>query len=235
VQAGLCFGYGQAVINRVIPTLIALALGLAPGPLLAARHGLAPLGNPSELEAAEGVLARMAHDRGANAALAATAEDAAEVIGPTRTPARMWLKSHDAAAWFDDRQTAEIWASCDGTAGVSAGLWRGGWFTTVWKRQKKLDFKWLLVDAAPLATMPRAPDWITGKVADCPVRGEVPPAAPAPDQPAGSDSRDGRSDDGSLVWRSSVRPDGSRALQVWIWQQGAMHSVIDRVTPAGAS
>jgi hypothetical protein len=213
--------------------LTALTLALTPT-LASPRSGLTPLGNPSEIEAAEGTLARLARDRGANAALAMTAEDGAEFIAPVRTPARTWLKSRDAAAWFADRQTATIWASCDGTAGVSAGLWRNGWFATVWKRQKKLDFKWLLADAAPLAVMPPAPDWITGKVADCPVRGSPIAGPPAPDAPAGADSRDGRSDDGSLVWRSTVRPDGSRALQVWVWRDGAMQAVIDRVTPARA-
>jgi hypothetical protein len=48
------------------------------------------------------------------------------------------------------------------------------------------------------------------------------------------DSRDGRSDDGSLVWRSTVLPGGAHRLQVWIWQDGAMHGVIDRATPASA-
>ncbi len=209
-----------------------MTLALTPT-LASPRSGLTPLGNPSEIEAAEGTLARLARDRGANAALAMTAEDSAEFITSARTPARTWLKTHDAAAWFADRQTATIWASCDGTAGVSAGLWRNGWFATVWKRQKKLDFKWLLTDAAPLAAMPPPPDWIVGKVADCPPRGAPVAGPPAPDASAGTDSRDGRSDDGSLVWRSTVRRDGSRALQVWVWHQGAMQAVIDRVTPAG--
>jgi hypothetical protein len=196
---------------------------------------LTPLGNPSELVAAESALAHLAHDKGANAALAAMAEDTAQVLDPAPTPARNWLKAHDASAWFADRQTANVWASCDGTAGVSTGVWRGGWFATVWKRQKKLNFKWLLIDAAPLATLPPAPDWVTGKVADCPVRGAPVAAPPAPD--ARSDdarTEDARSEDGSLVWRSTALPDGSRALRVWIWQDGAMHPVLDRVTPAGA-
>jgi hypothetical protein len=208
------------------------------------------LGNPSALVEAESALAHLARDKGANAALAATADESAEFVAPARTPARVWLKAHDAAAWFDTRQTGAVWASCDGTAGVSAGRWSGGWFAMVWKRQKKLDFRWLLADAGPLAVMPPAPDWITGKLADCPPRiahddsppqprqPGPPPLRPQPaampplDAPAGADSRDGRSDDGSLVWRSTVLPGGARRLQVWIWQDGAMHGVIDRATSA---
>jgi hypothetical protein len=167
------------------------------------------------------------------------------VLGPQRAPVRAWLHAHDAAAWFADRHTDAAFASCDGTAGVSAGTWQGGWYAMVWKRQKKLDYKWLLADAAPLAAMPPGSDFITGKLADCPPRPAPEdgprPAAPAlralpgalPPPPADADSRDGRSDDGSLVWRSSVMPDGAHALRVWIWQDGAMHAVIDRVTPRG--
>ena len=230
-------GYGMRVIKRSIPIVIAFALGAARC-FAASGQGLAPLGNPGELVAAEGALAHLAHSKGANAALAMTAEETAEVLGHTRSPARAWLKVHDVAAWFAQRQIAEVWTSCDGTAGVSAGLWQGGWSAMVWKRQTKLDFTWLLADAGALSVMPPAPDWVTGKVADCPPRDDagatIRPSAPPLDAPAGADNRDGRSDDGSLVWRSTVMPDGSHALHVWIWQDGALHAAIDRVTPAGA-
>jgi len=184
------------------------------------------------LVATESALSHLAAAKGANAALAATADDGAEILGAARTPARAWLKTHDAAPWFDNRQPGTVWASCDGTAGVSEGVWSGGWFAMVWKRQKKLNFKWLLADAGPLAVVPPAPDWVTGKLAACPPRGTVPTMPPS-DAPAGADSRDGRSVDGSLAWRSTVLPGGVHRLQVWVWQDGALHGVIDRATPAG--
>lgn len=237
MQGGPSLGYGRAVKKRCIPFLCALMFGATPG-MASSNQGLTPLGNPSEIVAAESALAHLARDKGANTALVVTAEESAEVLGSTRSPVRAWLKGHVAAGWFADRQTGNVWTSCDGTAGVSAGLWQGGLFTMVWKRQKKLDFKWLLADAGALSVMPPAPDWVTGKVADCPPRDDagatIRPNAPPLDAPAGADSRDGRSDDGSLVWRSTVTPDGSHALHVWIWQDGALHAVIDRVTPAGA-
>ncbi len=230
--------------------MLALLLCLLPGAVLAqaSKRGLTPLGNPSALVEAESALAHLARDKGANTALAVMSEDTAEVLAPARTPLRTWLKAHDAAVWFADRRTDRVWAACDGTAGVSTGSWRGGWFATIWKRQKKLDFKWLLIDATPLAVVPPAPDWITGKVADCPARSTqeegarlaspvlrpLPGPMPPLEAPAGTDSRDGRSDDGSLVWRSTVLPDGSRRLCVWIWQDGALVGVIDRSTPAGS-
>ncbi len=202
-----------------------LLLALAPVPALAqSSRGPAPRGNPSELVAAESALAHLARDdlargRGANAAMQFYADDTA----------RTWVKTHDAAPWFVDRQTSEVWASCDGTAGVSTGLWRGGWFATVWKQQKKFNYKWVLADAGPLTVMPPAPDWVTGKLADCPARvphpegtlRPLPAAIPAP----GPADHDGRSDDGSLVWRST---DGTHHLTVWAWQNGAMKPVIER-------
>ena len=214
-----------------------ILLALMPGPLFAQP---APRGNPSELVAAESALAHLAHDKGANAALLFYAQDSAEILAPVRSPPRAWVKTHDAAPWFADRQTGEVWASCDGTAGVSTGLWRGGWFATVWKQQKKFNYKWALTDAGPLATMPQAPDWVTGKLADCPARAPR-PAGPVPAGPpalrplpatipaaTGGDSHDGRSDDGSLVWRSTQLPDGTHHLSVWVYQAGAMTAVVAR-------
>jgi hypothetical protein len=127
-----------------------------------------------------------------------------------------------------------VWASCDGTAGLSTGVWRGGWFVTVWKRQKKLYYKWVLADAAPLSTMPPPPDWITGKLADCPPRAPRdaaptnPRPLPAAIPPGEPGSRDGRSDDGSLAWRSTVLPNGSHSLRVWAFQDGVMRAVVAR-------
>ena len=220
---------------------LAVALALAPVPLFAqSSRGPAPRGNPSELVAAESALAHLAHDRGANAALLFYADDSAEFIAPSRTPARAWVKTHDAAPWFVDRQTANVWASCDGTAGVSAGLWHDGWFATVWKQQKKFNYKWALTDAGPLATLPQAPDWVTGKLADCPARLRRPegpaPSGPPPLRPlpaaippkSGGDSHDGRSEDGSLVWRTTILPDGTHHLTVWAYMGGTMQAVVER-------
>lgn len=137
---------------------------------------------------------------------------------------------------------------------------RFGEYLTVWERQfkGKQDWKWLLDDGAALARPLPPVDWAQGTVADCPVRrrpmGEVPPqpgsqrerkeqgkdapslplAAPLPaiDAPGGSDSKTGQSRDGSLAWRSTVMPDGSRRHTAWIWKDGAMREVLDRVFPA---
>ncbi|WP_298289083.1 hypothetical protein [Novosphingobium sp.] len=132
-----------------------------------------------------------------------------------------------------------------------------GEYVTVWERQLKgkVAWKWVLDDGAPLAKALPEADWVQGTVADCPVRRRpegdprpqpgskrerkeqgkdapmLPLAGPIPAStaPAGADSKTGQSRDGSLAWRSTVLPDGSRHHTAWIWKGGAMTQVFDRV------
>lgn len=222
-------------------------MALAPIPL--AAQSLTPAGNPSAFVAAEAGLGAAIRSKGARDGLEANADPAGTVIAGSRATVRDWLKANDPAPLVAPHRVDFAWASCDGTAGVSAGAWggdAGGWFATVWKRQKKKgDYRWVVADAAPLATPIPAPDWVTGKVAQCPRRpprpddddgkpkpvpqspAERPLPAPVPAADAGSDSRDGRSDDGSLVWRTMTTPHG-RALRVWLYQDGAMQLMLSR-------
>ncbi|MES2303253.1 MAG: hypothetical protein V4521_14460 [Pseudomonadota bacterium] len=137
--------------------------------------------------------------------------------------------------------------------GASGG---NGEYVTVWQRQfkGKIDWKWVLDDGQDLAEPLRAVDWAEGKVADCPARkrpdeaaapqpgskrerkedSKLPPlralAGPIPplDAPAGADSKDGQSRDGTFAWRSVVLPDGSRRFAAWMWKDGAMQPVVSR-------
>lgn len=143
------------------------------------------------------------------------------------------------------------------TGGVSYPGGVPGEYITVWERQfkGKQDWKWVLDDGTKLASALPDLDWAQGTVADCPVRrrpeGDVAPqpgsrrerkerakeapmmplAGPLPpsDAPAGSDSKTGQSRDGSFAWRSTVLPDGSRRHTAWMWKDGAMKPVFDRV------
>ncbi len=132
-----------------------------------------------------------------------------------------------------------------------------GWFSTVWQRQpKKGDYKWVLDQGGDLAAPLVGADFITGKVADClprvrrdpladdpppppkgqrkpdkdspppprPLAGPIPPLVAVP----GADSKDGRSIDGTLAWRSTVLPGGTRQWTVWLWQDGKMNEVLKR-------
>ncbi|KPF89637.1 hypothetical protein IP81_16520 [Novosphingobium sp. AAP83] len=130
-----------------------------------------------------------------------------------------------------------------------------GEYISVWQRQikGKVDWKWVLRDGQALSAPLRDLDWAEGKVADCRVRkptegaaapatgkrkpekqSKVPPilplAGPIPpsDAPTGADSKDGQSHDGTLAWRSTVMPDGSRRFAAWMWKDGAMQEVVLR-------
>jgi hypothetical protein len=216
-----------------------------------------PIGNPSALIAAEIAFARLAREKGQWTAFAETAAEEAEMFVPQRVAARAWLKGRanppSAVQW----QSSTVWISCDGSAGATFGGYQAGsangWFSTVWQRQrKKGDYKWVLDQGGDLAAPLAGSDFMTGKVADCPPRlrrdplAEAPPRPPKPDKdappplrplagpippfagPEGSDSKDGRSIDGTLAWRSTVLPGGTREWTVWLWQGGRMTEVLKR-------
>lgn len=154
------------------------------------------------------------------------------------------------AAWVSCDGSAGL--TYGGWQTASAGT---GDYVTVWQRQWKgnVPYKWVLDDGDTLgAPLPQA-DWAQGKVADCLVRRKADGAMPMPggkrektgrnkpqpmrplagpipavDVPAGADSKDGQSRDGTLAWRSTVMPDGSRSFTAWLWKDGAMQQVVSR-------
>lgn len=157
------------------------------------------------------------------------------------------------SAWISCDGTAGL------TFGGWQGAAATGEYVTVWQRQfkGKTDWKWVLDDGQVLAAPVKDVDWAQGKVADCPARprpagvaaqpgsrrerkedSKLPPlrplagAIPVTDAPAGADSKDGQSRDGSLAWRSVVMPDGSRHFTAWIWKDGAMVEAITRAFSA---
>ncbi|GEN99553.1 hypothetical protein NSE01_13860 [Novosphingobium sediminis] len=223
--------------------------------------GITPIGNPSALIASESAFARLAREKGQWTAFAATATDEAEMFVPQRTLAKAWLKGRANPPQAVQWQPSSVWMSCDGSAGVTFGGYQAGsangWFSTVWQRQKKKgDYKWVLDQGGDLTAPLAGADFITGKVADCvprprrnpladepppppklpkgtpppmrPLPGPIPPLAAVP----GVDSKDGRSIDGTLVWRSTVLPGGTREWTVWMWQDGKMNEVLKRTEVA---
>ena len=249
------------MIRRVLllPFLLALATTASAQP----RSSITPAGNPSALIAAESAFARLAREKGQWTAFADTAAETAEMFVPQRVLAKVWLKGRANPPVPVQWQPSAVWISCDGGAGVTFGAVQGGgngWFSTVWERQKKGAYKWVLDQGGALAAPLPGADFITGKVADCPLRSprnllaeeppppkpvlakpprdapstSVPPqrplAGPIPplEAPAGAESKDGRSNDGTLAWRSTVLPGGTRLWTVWMWQDGKMAEVLNR-------
>lgn len=236
--------------------LVLAAAGCCVLPAAVGAQSRSGIGNPSALIAAESAFARLAREKGQWAAFAETAAETAEMFVPERVPAKAWLKGRANPPAAVQWQPSAVWISCDGGTGVTFGALQGDgnrWFSTVWERQKKGEYKWVLDQGGTLAAPLRGSDFITGKVADCPARprrdplAEAPPPPPKPprdapppmrplagpipplgDVAAGTDSKDGRSADGTLAWRSTVLTGGTRQWTVWMWQDGTMTEVLNR-------
>lgn len=217
--------------------------------------------NPSAVIAAELAFARDARLRGQWTAFAAAAAADAVMFVPQMVWAQQWLAGRANPARAVTWQPYEVWSSCDGSLVASRGVWQGGdgetgWFTTLWQRQAKGDYKWVLDhgDAAALAIP--APDMIAAHVADCPPRPpreagfgggddrrrpakpSKPPKPPAPKDlpPLDPAHRAGAARDGSLRWDVTVAADGSRQLILrWAKDGHEQDLLTDRVAAAAAS
>jgi hypothetical protein len=205
--------------------------------------------NPSAAIAAEIAFAQLVRDKGQWTAFKATAASDAVMFAPAMVLAQQWLKNQANPPVPLSWQPYQVWSSCDGSLMVTTGAWqRGdkhGWFTTVWERQEKGDYKWVFdhgdVTSAPLA----APEMIAAKVADCPARragehgagshpGGPPPghhhdsphkpvkAPPAPFDPT---RREGRSTDGTLTWQVTADAAGTRDFSARLMVDGQMQEI----------
>jgi ketosteroid isomerase-like protein len=212
---------------------LALLAGLALAGPAAAKPKRPPLrfASPAAIVAADVVLSQLAQRKGQWKAMRDTAADGAVLFVPQPVVARDWLKARKDTPPPVIRQSHQVWLSCDGSLAVSTGAWqqagggqerggqqRGGQgdYVTVWQRQPKGDYKWVLDQHEPLAIAPPAPEMIGAGVATCdrdarpPQPGAPPP--PAPVFPAGT--RGGWSDDRTLSWSVAVDAACGRALTV---------------------
>jgi len=246
------------MLLRASGAVLALSL-FAASPAMAQSAGgrVRMIANPSALIGADIATAQAMQAKGARDGLAASMAEGAELSLPPRTAAAPLLRCKNAAPAHPHQPDA-AWIACDGSFGITRGRWNGqpgGWYATVWQRHpKKGNYQWRLSLEGASAALPPAPDFLMGIVSDCPARpqatGDKPAAPaknapvvqrplagpiPADDAPAGSDSRLAQSNDGSLAWRSTVRPDGSRAFRAWQWKDGAMAEIVrlDAAAPQG--
>lgn len=126
---------------------------------------------------------------------------------------------------------AESYVACDGSVAVNTGPWKlpqsQGFFTTIWVRQADGRHKWVYDGGSELATprpLPAAPKVQRAACPGAPVfRLQVPP-----DRSWVSDG--GSSNDGTLAWTWQVAADGSRSLDVYLWNGQNFEPVLqDRV------
>lgn len=215
------------------------------GPESAGPEGRNSYANPSAVIAAELGFARLAREKGQWTAFRETAASDAVMFAQDGAAgmvlAQPWLKNRAnptvPLAW----QPHHVWSSCDGALVISTGAWqRGGaqgWFTTVWQRQDKGGYKWVFDHGDALAQPLTAPDMIVASVADCPAaprragpppggRPKRPAKAPkAPPVPFDPTMREGRSPDGTLVWRVTADATGAHAFTAQLRQDGGLREI----------
>jgi hypothetical protein len=211
-----------------------LAVSLATSPALS-RERKPPEGfaNPSAVIAAEIAFAQLAQSKGQWTAFRTTATKDAVMFVPQMVLTQDHLKGKADPAVPVKWQPHQVWSSCDGSIGVTRGAWQSdkatGWFSTIWQRQKKGDYKWIMDqgDETPMAL--DAPDMIVAKVADCPpgYRGAKHKRKDAKGKIALGDPafRAGKSDDGTLTWEVRVAPDGARNFTMSLKLDGQLTPV----------
>lgn len=219
----------------------ALAQDGPPDPPRGGGVRLGSLANPSAAIAAEIAFARLAQEKGQWTAFKATATEDAVMFTPRMVLAQTWLKDRANPPAGLNWQPHAVWSSCDGSLMVTHGAWqngaRHGWFTTVWQRQEKGGYKWVLDHGDETQSALDAPDMLSARVAECPERRagprpasgakpRKPPRPPkAPPVPFDPARREGRSSDGSLTWQVTVAPDGTRAFVARMTVEGQVQDI----------
>lgn len=203
---------------------------LAASPAHAQRRARTPAANPSAVIAAETAFARQAKEKGQWTAYRANAARQAVMFVPQMVLAADWLKDRVDPAQPVTWQPHIVWSSCDGSLVASHGAWqngpsRTGYFTTLWQRQKKGEYRWVFQHGDMLAFPLDPPEMIAALVAECPDRDQPRPKKKKdrdPDIAWDPAQRSGQSDDGTLAWEVTVTPDGARNLSVNWRKDGTM-------------
>jgi hypothetical protein len=192
--------------------------------------------NPSGIIAAELAFNRLAQEKGQWTAFRETMAKDAVMFEPMRVRAAEYLKGKADPAKSVTWQPYQVWASCDGSAGVTHGAWQlgkaaQGYFTTVWVRQSDGTFKWIVDHGVPTEKPMVAPEMIAAKTSICKGTPSVPISAP----PIGADMKVGVSRDQTLQWVTTVNADTSRIIQIRSWDGTAFVDVLTDAVPAPKS
>lgn len=203
--------------------------------LVGARPPMRYQPDPSSVFAAELAFNRLAQQKGQWTAFRETAADEAVMFVPQRVLAKQWLKGRADPPAPVSWTPSTIYVSCDGNLAASTGGWKRpdgsvGYFTTIWQRDKKGEWKWIMDHGDTLASAREAPEFLIGKVATCKRgrAGDSPrPAAPPPGRKAAKGETPPAPRDESLSWNADVAADGSRRVTVRMWNGTDYDMVID--------
>lgn len=182
--------------------------------------------NPSAVIAAELAFARLAQEKGQWTAFLETSTSDAVMFVPQPVRAHDWLRRQSNPAEAVKWQPHQVWSSCDGTLAVTKGAWQQsdgtvGYFTTVWERQRRGEYKWVMDQGDELAQPLEAPAMVGATAAACGSQ----PTPPATLLAGPADKIDsGASRDGTLRWHVVTSPDGGRSVVAEYWNGSAWQS-----------
>ncbi|MXO59740.1 hypothetical protein GRI89_09335 [Altererythrobacter salegens] len=196
---------------------------------------LRPVANPSEVIATELAFARLAQEKGQWAAFREYADKDAQMFVPQPVEANNWLKSQEEPAQAVTWQPHAVWSSCDGEYAITEGAWQRpsgtGWFSTVWKRQRNGEYKWVLDQGGNGDAPIPAGEFIKAEVGSCENKDAI--TAPTLSVPTGDTKMIyGESTDKTLRWITRVEADGSRYYAFEYWDGQQMQRPIAENVPA---
>lgn len=166
-------------------------------------------------------------------AFRATAAPDAVMFVPEQVRAQDWLATQKDPPAAVQWHAARAFLSCDGKAGATTGSWLipavklDGFYTTVWTESDG-SWRWVLDHGQPLAAPRATGDVPVERRAKC---GGRPNPTVLDDKP-GYTRGLGHSPDKTLVWRWETRPDGSRLVEIGLWNGKAYENVVsDEIPP----
>ena len=168
----------------------------------------------------------------------------AVMFTPQAVWAQQFLKDRKDPSKSITWRPAHSWTSCDGRTAINTGPWfspegkRGGFFTTVWQREKG-QWRWVYDGGGPLdKSAPPPPSKPQTHRATC--RGKAPGAPIIPPPPLTNkqarttpdDNGRGQSADMTLGWDWKVEKDGARKFRVYQWNGARYAQVLVNDVPA---
>lgn len=132
-----------------------------------------PSSSPSVIVAAESRFERLAREEGQWTAFRETATDDAFSFTPNLQSVAIWLDGRKDPARSISWDPYHIIMSCDGSLAASRGAWTSadgsetGYYTTIWQRQKKGEYKWVFDHASTEPPADGAANAVTSQRGDC--------------------------------------------------------------------
>jgi hypothetical protein len=227
--------------KTLIASLALLALAAcaqnAPPPEPIVERGGKPYqftASPGDIVALEIAFNRMAQDKGQWTAYRTYADKSAEMFVPERVMVHDWLKGRADPSQSVSWQVSKVMMSCDGKFAATTGSaampdGSPAVYTTIWAKSLDGRWRWVLDSGYAVDVARAVSDPVATRIASCSGKANAPLTAPN----VGDDMKVGLSLDQSLRFISTVRPDGSRRIEVSLWNGTSFDIVIVDEVPAG--